>query len=468
MKKIKALLLLIGFLSVFHLEARILEVQQDSLKFSSIQDYFKKGNVRGHVRYFFMATDNADTLTDYYANAIGLGLGYETPVFHGFKLAASGFFMHNLASSRLDIPDPSSNQINRYELGLFDVNNPSNTLYMNKLEDLNIQFEHKGNRFIFGKQDVNNPFLNPQDGRMRPTYIDGLTFNLSRWKNWQFTGGYIYGISPRSTVRWYKIGQSIGLYPTGLNPNGKPSNYAGNVKSDFIAFASIKRNLGKNAHVEYWNLHIDGVSNTSLAQVTTSIPISKQREIYVSPAAQFIYQKTIGSGGNEDVNLSYAQAGAEAYIYSGRIELEKKKKWAINFNYTRISDDGRYLMPREWGKDPMFTFMPRERNEGYANVQAVTLNLIKIWGKSGFKSSLGLGDFSLPDTKDASRNKYAIPSYQQLNIDLRYKAKKMFEGFEIQLLIAHKANTGNTYSNPRFVINKVDMTNYNFVINYKF
>jgi hypothetical protein len=468
MKKIRALSLLLILFIDLNLGANNIIIQNDSVKYKSIQDFFKNGNLKGHARYYFMATDNADTLTDYYANAIGFGIGYETPKFHGFKLAVSGFFTHNLASSKLDIPDPSSKQINRYELGLFDVNNPSNSHYLNKLEDLNIQFEHKGNRFVFGKQNINNPFLNPQDGRMRPTYIDGLTFDLKRWKNWHFSGGYIYGISPRSTVRWYKVGQSIGLYPTGLNPNGTPSKYGGNIKSDWIALGSIKRSLGKNVNIEYWNMHIDGVSNSSLAQLNISIPISKSNDIYLSPAAQFIYQKTIGDGGNSDLNLTYAQPGAEVYVYSGRIEIEKKKSWAINLNYTRITDDGRYLMPREWGRDPMFTFMPRERNEGYANVRAATINVIKFWGKSGFKSSIGFGDFSLPDTKDASRNKYAIPSYQQFNIDLRYKAKKLLEGFEFQLLIADKSNTGNTYSNPKFIINKVNMTNYNLVINYRF
>jgi hypothetical protein len=27
-------------------------------------------------------------------------------------------------------------------------------------------------------------------------------------------------------------------------------------------------------------------------------------------------------------------------------------------------------MPREWGRDPFYTFMPRERNEGYGDVNA--------------------------------------------------------------------------------------------------
>ena len=51
------------------------EEQEDT---TSILQAFKKGKMHGHFRYFFMATDNASGLTDYYANAAGGGLKYET------------------------------------------------------------------------------------------------------------------------------------------------------------------------------------------------------------------------------------------------------------------------------------------------------------------------------------------------------------------------------------------------------
>jgi hypothetical protein len=44
------------------------------------------------LRYFLMATDNQKGLTDYFANALGGGLRYETAPYHGFQIAASGFF----------------------------------------------------------------------------------------------------------------------------------------------------------------------------------------------------------------------------------------------------------------------------------------------------------------------------------------------------------------------------------------
>ncbi|HMP32026.1 MAG TPA: hypothetical protein PKD85_20645, partial [Saprospiraceae bacterium] len=52
---------------------------------------FKSGNLKGHFRYFFSHTDNNTGLTDYYANAAGGGLRYETGSFHGFQIGVSGF-----------------------------------------------------------------------------------------------------------------------------------------------------------------------------------------------------------------------------------------------------------------------------------------------------------------------------------------------------------------------------------------
>ena len=39
---------------------------------------FKKGQISGYLRYYFMATNNASGLSDYYANAVGGAIKYET------------------------------------------------------------------------------------------------------------------------------------------------------------------------------------------------------------------------------------------------------------------------------------------------------------------------------------------------------------------------------------------------------
>ena len=124
-------------------------------------------------------------------------------------------------------------------------------------------------------------------------------------------------------------------------------------------------------------------------------------------------------------------------------------------------------MPREWGREPFFTFMPRERNEGLGDVHAFLLrgnyNVVP-WR---LKTSLALGYYKLPDVLNVKFNKYGMPSYGQINLDVRYEFNRFFKGLETQLLIAHKVNAGNQQK-PKALFNKVDMTNYNLIVNYHF
>ena len=80
---------------------------------TSILSAFKRGRFNGHFRYFFMSTQNQEGLTDYYANAAGGGLRFETAKFHGFQFAISGFYTFNIGSSDLGKKDSASGQSNR-------------------------------------------------------------------------------------------------------------------------------------------------------------------------------------------------------------------------------------------------------------------------------------------------------------------------------------------------------------------
>lgn len=137
-------------------------------------------------------------------------------------------------------------------------------------------------------------------------------------------------------------------------------------------------------------------------------------------------------------------------------------------NYNRITKHGRYLFPREWGRDPFFTFMPRERNEGFADVHAVMIRAQFVSKKMRLKTGLGVGYFDLPDVKNASFNKYGMPDYAQVNWNVIYKFKKAFEGLEGQILVAAKFKNAETYGNLRYEFNKVNRMITNIILNYHF
>jgi hypothetical protein len=88
--------------------------------------------------------------------------------------------------------------------------------------------------------------------------------------------------------------------------------------------------------------------------------------------------------------------------------------------------------------------------------------------KARVKASLAAGYYHLPDVKNFALNKYGMPSYTQLNADIRYTFTSTFKGLEAQLLVVGKRSNGETYHNYRYIFNKVNMVHYNFVLNYNF
>ncbi|MEP7376496.1 MAG: OprD family outer membrane porin [Chitinophagaceae bacterium] len=436
--------------------------QEDTL---SLLHAFKKGKVHGHFRYFFMATDNASGLTDYYANAAGGGIKYETAPFKKFQLGISGFFAFNIGSSNLAKPDLKTNQLNRYEIGLFDIEDPNNKKDIDRLEELYLKYNFRKSNLTFGKQLLNTPFINLQDGRMRPTEVEGLWTEINEIKRTKLELGYLYGISPRSTIKWYKAEKSVGIYPAGVNPDGSRSGYRDNLKSNGILMMGITHKLNKNINLQLWDLYADNIFNSLLLQGDYQYPLTKKSSLIV--AAQLIRQDAISDGGNEDATKTYFEKAGTAWTFSGKTGW-RNDHWETTLNYTRITAHGRYLMPREWGREPFFTFLPRERNEGLGDVHAVM-------GKINYKipsirltTSAALGRYNLPDVTNFALNKYGLPSYNQFNLDARYRFAGLLKGLEAQLLFVYKNKTGNSYGNDRYVINKVNMSLWNMVINYQF
>lgn len=140
-------------------------------------------------------------------------------------------------------------------------------------------------------------------------------------------------------------------------------------------------------------------------------------------------------------------------------------RWQVN--YTRITSDGRYLMPREWGRDPFYTFLPRERNEGLGDVHAATLNL--IWRtKSGWRIQADAGRYWLPAASDARLNKYAFPAYQQFDVNAQYQFTGAWKGLAAQFIYLVKLPVEGTAFTTKQAVNRVDMQHAELILNYAF
>lgn len=437
------------------------ENERGAIDSTSLKAAFIKGKTDAHFRYFFMATDNEKGLSDYYANAVGGGLKYETGKFHEFQAGVGGFFIFNIGSSDLSKADLTTKQINRYEIGLFDIENASNKSDIDRLEELYLKYNFKKAALTLGKQLINTPFINLQDGRMRPTGVEGLWLKAASKKT-KWEGGVLWGMSPRSTVRWFNIGASIGIYPQGIQENGQPSNYKEHTNSRAIGVIGITHEFHKGLKLQLWEQWTENVFNTILLQADQQWGSSS---FYTG--VQAIVQHTLNHGGNIDPNKTYTQKGSKAFTF-GATTGWKNKNTDISLNYNRITSTGRYMMPREWGRDPFYTFMPRERNEGFGDVHAGMIKVKQSFPKQHLQTWIGFGYYDLPDVTNTRLNKYGMPSYTQLNVDIQYQFTGTLEGMNAQFLYVYKGQEGNSYGNNKYVIHKVNTSLFNLILNYHF
>jgi hypothetical protein len=295
------------------------ELDRNDTDSNTLQYILRNGTFYGHARYFFMATDNTVGLSDYYANAIGMGIGYETGKIKGFQLGVSGFFIYNIHSSNLSIQDEKTGSSNRYELGLFDMKDPSNHHDLDRLEDLYLKYSFKNSNIKFGKQHIKTPYVNAQDGRMRPTLVEGLTVEFKQLKKTIIEAGCIYEVSPRGTVKWYSVGHSIGIYPMGVLVDGTRANYETHIKSDGIYYAGITHNVNKNIKLQVWNNYVENVFNTSLIQYNGEFNLSAKHKLITG--LQSSYQTALNYGGNADSKYTYMNPDNQAYTFGAKLGI---------------------------------------------------------------------------------------------------------------------------------------------------
>jgi len=201
--------------------------------------------------------------------------------------------------------------------------------------------------------------------------------------------------------------------------------------------------------------------------VQTDITLPLKLNNYLFTAAQIIKEDAISFRGNENQCKTYFSKKSKPLSFGAKAGW-RNRQWEISLNYNHITSSGRYLFPREWGVEPFFTFLPRERTEGLGDVNALMARVNYNIFKERLKTSLGAGYNSLPDIKNYNLNKYEMPSYTQINGDIKYIFTKDSKGLETEFLAVAKLKQGETYGNEKSVFNKVNMIQFNVIINYHF
>ncbi|MCC5930783.1 MAG: OprD family outer membrane porin [Cyclobacteriaceae bacterium] len=428
----------------------------------SFSKFLSDGKFEIHTRSFFMATINKGDLLDYSTLAIGGGLGYVSPVFKGFQLGMSGFFVFQIFENNVTIRDPLTNGVNRYELLLYDMNDPSNTRDLDRLEELYIRYNRKKTRITFGRQKVMSPLLNEQDNRMRPNIFSGLRLE-QQMGNWQLGAAWFTAATLRGTVDWYNIENSYGVYPFGRNESGLPSEYKGNISSRGLGFTSLNYRKD-NVNFQNWTYLAENVFALNFSQLDYEHALEG---FSLVGGLQGFYQQAAGNGGNPERNKAYINPEEQSSGAGMRLGI-KYHRHSVHFNGLNISSRGRFLFPREWGRETFYVSLPRERHEGLGGMSAASLQYINELQPEVLKFWLGAGIVRNPSVESFRLNKYGVPSYYHFVGVVDYSPVGFLEGMDFKLMIVNKTARDRHNIENIYRINRVDMWNFNFVMDYRF
>lgn len=436
--------------------------EPDTAQISSVQDFFTKGAIHGHVRNYFMATWNHRQLSDNYANAIGAEIAYKTATLHGFRLGFAGLFTYNLFSSGMSQQDPLTGKHPKLELELFDVEDPENKADLDRLDELYLEYKADWLYAKAGRFSFTSPLMNPQDTRMKPYSFQGISFQFPVREKALLTLAWFDHFSPRSTVEWFKADASIGIFSAGVDAEGNPSGYPHHTSTKGVAVTGVQLKpdeTHRSVHLELWNYWIENVSNTSYSRAMLEIVPQ------VKAGIEGLYQVQAGNGGHQEEALAYFPNQRQWLI--GSQLAYSPENWNISLNYLHIDGNGRFLFPREWGREQFFATISRGRMEGTGKSDLLVARVKKRWSDR-LSVEAAASKAWMPGMENYTHNKYgAVPSIGWL-ADINYWPETpVLKGLNFRLLYVGKTSPGSDVPLERIYYN-TNFHNLNFVTQLTF
>lgn len=367
----------------------------------------------------------------------------------------------NAFSSEFWLPDPVTGQANRYETGLFNVL-ASQDRFFGRLELLSLGFIQPNFGVKVGKMGIQSDWVNAQDGRLSPTVVEGIQAWYSPKPNWKITAWAINRMNIRGSKDWMPVGETVGLFPQGRSPLGKASAYFGNTTSPWLGIWELEGKMKGGKMLRFSQTYAANLFSTYWATFEKTF---KNSHGTWTSGIQGGLQHGVGDGGNSLIELQYKNPKDLNFAVSTKLNW-KKGAWETQLSATQVGGKGRWLSPREWGKDAWYTFIPRERNEGFETVTAVVGYVSYRFQNLPLNLYSYSGLHFLPSTQDAAANKYNFPSYRQHNIGLRYTPKKLKNlDFHLILMVKEPLERKNIPLVQQY--NKVDLRHFNGLINWK-
>ena len=406
------------------------EIPTDEKLFGKI---LRSGSFEFHLRSFYMSTVNQGDLMDYSTWGTGAGLGYFSPRWKGFGLGFSGFFVFRHFENNIQELDPMTGMGNRYELLLYDVRHPDNNKDMDRLEEFYLSYQNHEVSIWGGRHHFESPLLNASDNRMRPNLFSGLSVDYTPGR-FRFNGAWFTHVISRGTLEWVPVEESFGTFDIGRNPLQVSESYRHHTESKGIGVFGAQYEA-KQLKLESWNYLSEGVFGLSFLQGTGAANLKSGHSLVWG--VQTFAQTAIGDGGNPDPEKAYMLPDERTF----GLGLQAGLKWPhalLTVNYLGISDSGRFLFPREWGREKFFVSLQRERFEGLGGVNSWMIQYDHTFIHDKLKVSTGVSHTKNPNINNVLLNKYGIPDYYHFSGLIDYRFSGFFKGLDLQLLVVAK------------------------------
>jgi hypothetical protein len=261
--------------------------------------------------------------------------------------------------------------------------------------------------------------------------------------------------SPRSSYDWFDFDEAFGLVNQGFQPNGEAAIYKGFYPTQGVAifnYGYINHNF--NFHVYIF----DKISNIVWLEADYVYKTYKL-------GLQYAHSQALSYGEQLDEVNRYMQPDERANVLSSKLSWFTPK-WEVSAAYTKAFDTGRFLFPKELGRDHFYTSIPRSRLEGLGGVDVFTLRVDYQLSKPNLHFGVSYQDLSGAEVQRFQLNKYNIDSTRQFNTQITFEPEGFFKGLHLDLLWVYRTNKTNEQQDLFF--NRSNFHQINLVTNFYF
>ncbi len=408
-----------------------------------------------------MQTHNRGDLEDFYLTVGHANIGLRYQATPWLKLTASGYGLTHFGLSGIKKLDPTTLNGPIYESNLWSLIWFEGSTHFS-LPELKADLQFGRHQVTIGRFFLQSPFINPEPWPF-PNVQEGI-----RYSYWNKDGGlkietaFINRMATRFDSEFRSVGGSFGRGAIGFEEDGELSSYTGNVNSDWLFTFGVNWKISDQFQVDFWNHYTENVVNNLLFEPKINLSNGW------SASAMYILQSKINDGGNEDPELTYLPDDQASYL-GFRVNKEIGRN-LFQLNFSRIFDQGRLQLTRDWGLEPFYTFQRRTRIEGTQNSTALMFKLQQQWTNNygQFRWFSSISRAWLPFPGDYARSKYRLPSYMHWDFAFKYAPDSFNKGLSAEIYMAYRFLAEDIGTEYRYLINRADFFHADLIIAYQF